>query len=76
MIVHLDLTVGFEVVGHQHDRDGNVAEFIDLKEKGKADSKPKFHHPAATIHGFEGRQLPQELVLQGYNPSGCSDTSH
>lgn len=35
MIVHLNLTVGFKVIRHQHNRDGNIAEFVDLKEKGK-----------------------------------------
>ena len=35
MIVHLDLAVGFEVIWHQHNRDLNMAQFIDLGKQNK-----------------------------------------
>lgn len=34
MIVHLDLAVGFEVIWHEHDRDRDIAQLIDLQSKG------------------------------------------
>lgn len=37
VVIHLYLRVGFEVIWHQHDRDLNMAQFIDL-EKHKIDS--------------------------------------
>lgn len=37
VVVNLYLWVGFEVIRHQHDRDLNVAQFIDL-EKHNVDS--------------------------------------
>lgn len=64
MIVHLNLTVGFKVIGHQHDRNGNVAEFVDLKEKGNGDSKLKFHCPAVTINGLTGMPNTPEAVFE------------
>lgn len=42
VIVHLYLWVGFEVIWHQHDRDLNMAQFIDL-EKHKINSTGYYH---------------------------------
>lgn len=38
MIVHLDLAVRFEVIWHQHDRNRDIAQLIDLQSKGKVRS--------------------------------------
>lgn len=42
VIVHLYLWVGFEVIWHQHDRDLNMAQFIDL-EKHEINSTGYYH---------------------------------
>lgn len=62
VVVHLDLRVGFEVIWHQHDRNLNVTEFINLEKETEREriitlTKPNQHVCLLTILLFTNSKL-------------------
>lgn len=64
VIVHLYLWIGFEVIWHQHNRDLNMAQFIDLK-RHKVNGTRYYHLGGKCVelsaHPLDGRWVPQQI---------------